>query len=126
MAVKHNVGAQLRTVIALPTSHQNVVVYVAIDGPPGPPQAVNAIAVDAVARSLIIDRQPVFSPITQGNHMTWGAFIDSYDQGLIDPDQAQGFLGNANSISDIEIILPAFRDESYLRPDWATHVVWIG
>lgn len=121
----HNAAKQLRTAIALPTDFRDVVVYVAIDAAPGrpAPNAELAIAVDAVARSLAIDRQPVLSVDAGGERMTWGAFIDAFDQGSLPP--GQGLLATADAVSDFSIVLPDHRDEQYQRPGWATHVVWL-
>lgn len=70
-------------------------------------------------------RQPKFEPIPNyGDHMTFESFKESVESGCLMDDDGHGDLATADGCSNITINPSQLDDDSWKKPDWATHVVW--
>lgn len=58
-----------------------------------------------------------------GEHMTWEDFTESVDGCDFIDDDGFGHLATATHYSSI-VVIPSDVTETYVRPAWATHVVW--
>lgn len=68
---------------------------------------------------------PLLSPIPDyGDHMTWETFVECVECGGFTDDDGSGDLATETQIGNQGISPSDIRRPDFVRPKWATHVVW--
>jgi len=88
-----------------------------------------AKSADRLVEALRLLIEVKFSPITENErndcYMTWEAFVATCESGGFIDDDGFGELATADHhVSNVRVHPSGALDQSYTRPDWATHVCW--